>query len=163
MAKAKTKTKTAKKVDKVQKKPKAKSIKLEEKPKDTPPVTAKKASTKIQDIKNEESKKTLEKPQKKTELSILAHGPKASKTEEKPSKGVAAKKGSSEDEARWQELYEKHKSEKVQTYNMRGTFEAQRPLNHKILGWGWILSNENDRLEVLFKEGKKILISNYSS
>jgi hypothetical protein len=36
-------------------------------------------------------------------------------------------------------------------------------LMHKVLGWGFVLSNLNDRLEVLFKDGIKVLISNYKS
>ncbi len=61
----------------------------------------------------------------------------------------------------WLELHRKHGDEKTQNYDMRGVFETSTALNHKILGWGWILSNENDRLEVVFKDGKRVLISNY--
>lgn len=63
--------------------------------------------------------------------------------------------------AKWSDLFEKYKGIKPVVYNMREVFESNQPLQHKILGWGWIMSNENDRLEVLFKDGKKILISNY--
>lgn len=75
----------------------------------------------------------------------------------------AAKQASSDEEARWVDIYEKNKGEKPLDYDMKRQYEANKPLQHKILGWGWILSNENDRLEVLFKDGKKILISNYNS
>lgn len=68
----------------------------------------------------------------------------------------------SDDEKRWQDLHEKYSSDKAATYDMKATFEPGKPIQHKILGWGWILSNENDRLEVLFKDGKRILISNYN-
>lgn len=61
----------------------------------------------------------------------------------------------------WYEFYKKHISDPAQSYDMRATFEANQPLVHKILGWGWIVSNENNRLEVLFKDGKRMLISNY--
>lgn len=77
-------------------------------------------------------------------------------------KTKAERAAASEDEARWLELYEKHKTEKPQSYDMRLVFEAGKALQHKVLGWGWILSNENNRLEVLFKDGKRILISNYN-
>lgn len=63
--------------------------------------------------------------------------------------------------AKWADLFEKYKAVKPVIYNMREVFEANQPMQHKVLGWGWIMSNENDRLEVLFKDGKKILISNY--
>jgi hypothetical protein len=44
---------------------------------------------------------------------------------------------------------------------MRGSFEERTAIVHKVLGWGYILANRNDRLEVLFKDGIKYLISNY--
>jgi hypothetical protein len=63
----------------------------------------------------------------------------------------------------WQKFFDTHKSEKAKPYSMRETFEAKSALQHVKLGWGFILSNINDRLEVLFKEGIKVLISNYKS
>lgn len=71
------------------------------------------------------------------------------------------KKDLSDDESRWLDMYEKHKLEPTQSYNMKESFAAGKPLVHKLLGWGWVLSNDYDRLEVLFKDGKKVLISNY--
>lgn len=70
------------------------------------------------------------------------------------------KSGLSEDQAKWHELYEKHKGVKAPTYSISGQFEAKTPLQHKIFGWGFILSNEYDRLEVVFEDGKRMLISN---
>jgi len=46
---------------------------------------------------------------------------------------------------------------------MSDVFEALKPINHKVLGWGFVLTNENNRLEVLFENGIKVLISNYKS
>jgi hypothetical protein len=63
----------------------------------------------------------------------------------------------------WYEFYRKHHQSPAQNYDMRSRFESQAPLLHKVLGWGWILSNDNDRLEVLFKDGKRMLISNYKA
>ncbi len=57
----------------------------------------------------------------------------------------------------------KHGKNTCPTYNMSEQYPAQSPLIHKTLGWGFILSNNNDRLEVLFETGKKILISNYKT
>jgi|GEM_PF-677086 len=71
--------------------------------------------------------------------------------------------GMSEDEHRWADYYDKFQREPVQQYNMSGKFDANRPLEHKVLGWGYVISNENDRLEVLFRSGVKMLISNYKS
>lgn len=62
---------------------------------------------------------------------------------------------------KWLSLHEKHKAKKASLYNMKEVFEAKTPLLHKILGWGFIISVVNDRLEVLFKDGVRVLISNY--
>lgn len=107
---------------------------------------------------NEKSSVTeVEKPEK-------APVPKKTKmTRAAEAKEKAAKQASSDEEARWVDIYEKNKGEKPLDYDMKRQYESNKPLQHKILGWGWILSNENDRLEVLFKDGKKILISNYNS
>ena len=86
--------------------------------------------------------------------------PKLKKSEQ--AKINADKAALNEEERRWNEFHEKHKTDKAQTYDMKATFAAAQPLQHKILGWGWILSNDNDRLEVLFRDGKRILISNYN-
>ncbi len=72
-----------------------------------------------------------------------------------------ADKLSSEASAQWADLHQKYSSEKAQVYDMKAQFEANKPLQHKVLGWGWIMSVENDRLEVMFQDGKRMLISNY--
>ena len=46
---------------------------------------------------------------------------------------------------------------------MSEKFNAMSPIQHKVLGWGFVLTNENDRLEVLFETGIRNLISNYKS
>ncbi len=85
--------------------------------------------------------------------------PEESKKADSPKKAKA--KLEIDQNAKWSDLFEKYKAIKPVVYNMREAFEANQPMQHKVLGWGWILSNENDRLEVVFKDGKKILISNY--
>lgn len=64
---------------------------------------------------------------------------------------------------RWKVLYSRSKSIQTAHYNMRETFQKRTGLLHKALGWGYILSNENHRLKVLFKDGVKQLISNYKA
>lgn len=63
---------------------------------------------------------------------------------------------------KWSSLYRKSQ-EQAKPYNMRHTYEAKTPIMHKVLGWGYILTNKNDRLEVLFKDGIRYLISNYKA
>lgn len=62
---------------------------------------------------------------------------------------------------KWSTLYKKAEQIESKAYNMRSVFEEKTAIVHKVLGWGYILANRNDRLEVLFKDGIKYLISNY--
>lgn len=83
------------------------------------------------------------------------------KVEKKSKATLAAEKAHSDDAKKWSDLRAKHSGEKAQSYTMSGVFEEGRPLLHKVLGWGFITQIQNDRLEVLFESGSKILISNY--
>lgn len=162
--KAEKKAAPAKKAGK--EKPAAKVSKAAVKPvKATKPA---KATERVEPKKLEKAVKTpkVDKPV----LSLVENSPEVAPVE-KPVKVKAPKLSkaakaemvaASEEQARWIELHEKYKAEKAQAYDMKGTFETGKPLQHKLLGWGWILSNENDRLEVLFRDGKKMLISNYN-
>lgn len=62
---------------------------------------------------------------------------------------------------KWANLYKKSEQIESKPYNMKAVFEEKTAIVHKVLGWGYILTNRNDRLEVLFKDGIKYLISNY--
>ncbi|MFS4460967.1 hypothetical protein [Bdellovibrio sp. HCB2-146] len=102
----------------------------------------------------------IEKPakeEKKAKAPIVEEEAVAPKKEKK---AKIDKTGMSEDQLRWAELHEKYKSVKANAYSIGGQFEAKTPISHKIFGWGFILSNEYDRLEVLFEDGKRMLISN---
>lgn len=72
----------------------------------------------------------------------------------------AEKATMTEDQILWHELYEKHYADEAKDYKISEAFEAKTPLQHKLFGWGFILSNEFDRLEVIFKDGRRMLISN---
>lgn len=77
-------------------------------------------------------------------------------------KPIKIERGNAADEkAKWQELFKRHGKEKAVAYKMTDSFDALKPVQHKLLGWGFILSNDNNRLEVLFENGIKMLISNY--
>ena len=79
-------------------------------------------------------------------------------------KPVKVDRGNLNDEkAKWAELYKKYGKDKAVTYKMTERFPTLAPLQHKVLGWGFILTNENDRLEVLFENGIRMLISNYKN
>lgn len=79
-------------------------------------------------------------------------------------KPIKIERGNAADEkAKWQELFKRYGKEKAVAYKMTDSFDALKPLQHKVLGWGFVLSNENNRLEVLFENGIKMLISNYKA
>lgn len=79
-------------------------------------------------------------------------------------KPVKVERGNLADEkAKWAELFKKYGKEKASTYKMTEQYSSLMPLQHKVLGWGFVLTNENDRLEVLFENGIRMLISNYKS
>lgn len=63
--------------------------------------------------------------------------------------------------AKWEALYAKATDLVAEPYKMSGVYEPRTAVMHKVLGWGYILNAQNDRLEVLFKDGVKMLISNY--
>lgn len=71
--------------------------------------------------------------------------------------------GATEEESKWLELRDKNKNIKPLPYRMSEVFLEKTPIEHKVLGWGFVLSVVNDRLEVLFRSGIKHLISNYKS
>lgn len=64
---------------------------------------------------------------------------------------------------KWASLFRKAQVKNAPAYNMRDTYEAKTGIMHKVLGWGYIVANRNDRLEVLFKDGVRFLISNYKA
>lgn len=64
---------------------------------------------------------------------------------------------------KWANLYKKAQNTEALPYNMANSYESNVAIEHKIHGWGFILENRNDRLEVLFQSGIKYLISNYKS
>jgi len=134
---------------------------------------AKKAAGKSKEVAAEKAEKTEKKeaaPKAAKEKKPAAS--KAKSTEEKAAakKAAKAKKeeaaaaaAAQEANSKWLEMKEKHGKEKASKYSMTGQFQAQSPIEHPKLGWGYILTNNSDRLEVLFQDGVKILISNYNA
>lgn len=106
------------------------------------------------------TKEAPTKPEKKGKGTPAAVSEVADEAPKKEKKIKIDKTGLTEDQIRWHELHEKHRGIKAPNYSIGGQFEAKSPIQHKIFGWGFILSNEYDRLEVLFQDGKRMLISN---
>jgi hypothetical protein len=107
-------------------------------------------------------------PKAETTKSPKSSAVKAKKTTEvkvkpKTKKAAEAELRTMKIAAKWQQLYAQSQDSdvKAETYNMKKNYTSQTPINHKVLGWGFILDNKNNRLEVLFKDGVRFLISNY--
>jgi hypothetical protein len=90
-----------------------------------------------------------------------AKAPKESKRGRKISIDINPNEAASALVGKWSILFKKAEQIDAKPYNMRAVFEEKTAITHKVLGWGYILANRNDRLEVLFKDGIKYLISNY--
>lgn len=160
-------------------KPAAKAAaKSEVKPKaKSPAVKAEKVAAVKKAVKPKKEPKVVEAEDLDQALGTTEEGseqavkaPKAAKAPkaEKVKKPRAPKKAAvldvsvgSDHHNKWSELKEKHSKDKALPYAMSATFESNQPIQHKSLGWGLILNNNNDRLEVLFESGIKMLISNY--
>ncbi len=114
-------------------------------------VSAKKMSEKT-DVKTLEIQpKILQRKARKDPLLIK----KLTRAEEK------ALLEASEMTRKWLALYRRSSNTDAPNYSMGEKYGVSGPIEHKTLGWGYILSNVNDRLEIIFKKGVKTLISNY--
>jgi hypothetical protein len=129
-----------------------------------PPPVAKKPAKSVKVLpatpvmESKESKIKLEKPAalKKrpvADIVVKADSPKSARA-------AAAAESLSKLGQKWTTLFKKFNDSAI-PYNVSGSYEAKTPIMHKVLGWGYVLANKNDRLEVLFRDGIKYLISNY--
>lgn len=114
-------------------------------------------------LKFREPHEIFEADQKKLKLAEAQDDAEGEGKKEKKNKGVSFKIISGQEADKWKELNNKLKSQKARSYSMKEVYEAHIPIQHKVLGWGVILSVQNDRLEVLFQDGIKFLISNYQT
>lgn len=98
----------------------------------------------------------------KEEKAVKAEKPAKVAKDKKASKAESGRGQSALSDSKWSEVREKFGKEKAPKYSMTAKFEVNTGLEHPKLGWGYVLSNLNDRLEVLFEDGIRILISNYN-
>ena len=128
--------------------------------------TALKNESKSTAVKESAKAKAKEKAVEAVEVSAAEQKgadqkPASSKRSRKISIEISANEAASALASKWATLNKKAEQIDVKPYNMKGVFEERTAITHKVLGWGYILANRNDRLEVLFKDGIKYLISNY--
>ena len=76
-------------------------------------------------------------------------------------KEVAEQQERDELTEKWNKIKEIDHGVSVQKYDMSLEYKPNTPINHPSFGWGFVLSTKNNRLEVLFESGIKMLISNY--
>lgn len=109
--------------------------------------------------------KSLEKKTKEkvtpTVLQAQPEKPVKPKSARARASALAAEEAMGKLTGKWNSLFKKAEDIKSAPYSMKSIYEPKTAITHKILGWGYILENKNDRLEVLFKDGIKFLISNY--
>ncbi|MCO5113502.1 MAG: hypothetical protein M9899_04940 [Bdellovibrionaceae bacterium] len=86
---------------------------------------------------------------------------KPAKAKKPTKKEQAAAKEMNELMEKWVKLKELDHEIPTKKYKMTEVYSPSTPLEHPSLGWGFILSVQNNRLEVLFESGIKMLISNY--
>lgn len=105
-------------------------------------------------------KKTTKK--KTTKKAASSDGKKVTKKKKRLTK---AEREAQEEKQRllekWQELHELSEGQPAKKYVISDSYEANTSLDHSKLGWGYVLTSQNNRLEVLFEEGIKVLVSNY--
>lgn len=62
---------------------------------------------------------------------------------------------------KWNELHDLSEGQASKKYKLSEEYEPNTALQHPKLGWGYVLTSQNNRIEVLFEDGIKVLISNY--
>ena len=119
--------------------------------------SSKKSATRKRTQKPVLAKKTVKKDRKKPVKEKKAVKKQTSTKVKKLSKSQKLLK---ESERKWQALHNKHQNSSAPTYKISGVYQAKTSIMHRKFGWGYILSVKNDRLEVIFKEDVKFLVSN---
>jgi hypothetical protein len=64
---------------------------------------------------------------------------------------------------KWAKLKDLDHESKAQKYKMSEAYEPNTPVEHPVFGWGFILSLNENKLEVLFESGIKMLVSNFKA
>jgi hypothetical protein len=124
--------------------------------------TAKKAANRVEKALVEKARKTVESVMPTEEAVEVASGemdPSGLTDQEKK----ALNRKITQAGSNWEAVYKIAKDLKAKGYKMSESFTPKTPIVHKVLGWGFVLSSENNRIQVLFKDGLKTLITNYQN
>lgn len=124
--------------------------------------TAKKAATRVEKALVDKARKTVESVMPSAEpLTIESGDLELSGLTDQEKKALNRK--ITQAGSNWEAVYKIAKDLKAKGYKMSETFDPKTPIIHKVLGWGFVLSSENNRIQVLFKDGLKTLITNYQN
>ena len=124
---------------------------------------AKKKAAKKKAVKKTAAAKTEKKTKKKV-VADSADGEAVVKKVKKKRVTKAEREAAEEAERlrdKWQELHALSEGQPSKKYKITDSYESNSSLDHVKLGWGYVLTSQNNRLEVLFEDGIKILVSNY--
>lgn len=138
-------TKAAAKAEKVEKVKSAKPAKAESK---------KSASKKVS--KDNDQDMVAETPS----TLVSASEKEAPKKKRMTKKQLADQSEKNELSEKWAKLKDIDHETKPLRYKMSDSYEPNTPIDHPVFGWGFILSLNENKLEVLFESGIKMLVSN---
>ena len=143
--------------------------------KKAPAKSSSAGATKKKSVKKEPVKKSskVKKPASSAvkhtaeKAAVLSSKPRVKKNEKVKKldkKALAEKKAQTENQKKWSALYQKKSKDiKAGGFSIFEKYSAGSPIMHKTFGWGWILSSKNNRLEVIFEDKVRTLLSNLSS
>lgn len=117
---------------------------------------AKKAAPKAS-VKAKDSEVQMETPS----TLVAAAEKEAPKKKRMTKKQLADQSERNELTEKWAKLRDIDHDAKPQRYKMSELFEPNTPIEHPTFGWGFILSLNENKLEVLFESGIKMLVSNF--
>lgn len=123
--------------------------------------TAKRTANRVEKALVEKAKKTVESVLPSVEIEAVGGDQDPSHLTDQEKKALNRK--ITQAGSNWEAVYKVAKDLRARGYKMSETFDPKTPIVHKVLGWGFVLSSENNRIQVLFKDGLKTLITNYQS
>lgn len=114
------------------------------------------------------SQKATQNPAEKAKKEALSAPPSETpeKKIKKPSKSALAKAAQIQEDItnagkKWLGLYNQLRNSRTKPYDMSASFDVKSGIQHKTLGWGYVVETRGDRMDVLFKDGMKTLVINY--
>lgn len=154
-AKKATKKVAAKKADSKKTEPKAKTAKAAKSKE--PKAVKTKAAAKDSNVGMDSADSQMETPS----TLVTAAEKTPAKKKRMTKKQLADQTERNELTEKWAKLKDIDHESKAQKYKMSEVYEPNTAVEHPVFGWGFILSLNENKLEVLFESGIKMLVSNF--